>query len=260
MKACTIFRTLIILFCLFNCYQVKSQSKYSPKYLREDDKSFKALAKEMTPEGWIRFNEKSNIKRTDFFEKFGKNIGISKGYEMKKVRDVQMDGIRHETYQLFLNGIIVEGIQYSLHSQKELVHLARGKMVENLQIDNSKALKETDLFDLTVKELKEKPEKYKKNKPKGELVVMRENADDFDANNFKLAYKFPMIVGDSSLAEHREIYTDATTGKVIDSKQTRHGCFSNSHKSDRLVYSNTNNLQYPPPLLNSSDCCFSFFL
>lgn len=42
------------------------QTKYLPKYLQEDDKAFKAIAKRMTPTGWIEFDENAKIARDSF--------------------------------------------------------------------------------------------------------------------------------------------------------------------------------------------------
>jgi hypothetical protein len=74
---------MVLWVCLLASTLANAQSKYNPKYLREDDKVIKAIAKEADPDGWIRLKENANIKREEFFEKLGKNIGLQKDYSLK---------------------------------------------------------------------------------------------------------------------------------------------------------------------------------
>jgi hypothetical protein len=59
---------MVLWVCLLASTLANAQSKYNPKYLREDDKVIKAIAKEATQDGWIRLKDNVNIKRDDFFE------------------------------------------------------------------------------------------------------------------------------------------------------------------------------------------------
>ena len=165
-----------------------AQDQYKPKYLRDNDKELNAIAKQLTPEGWIELKENANVKRTEFFSRFGIKLGMDKDYEMKRIRDVlDRNGNRHEIYQLYYKGIMVEGVQFGLHSKKELLYLTHGKMVENLQHEPNKAMKESDAFDATIKHLKHAPAKYANEKPQGELIIAMQNIEDFTKKKFSFS-------------------------------------------------------------------------
>lgn len=60
--------------------------KFSPKYIREDNRSFKALTKTATPDGWIEFKAEAKVAADNFFTVHGNAIGLSEGYQMKLPR------------------------------------------------------------------------------------------------------------------------------------------------------------------------------
>jgi putative transposase len=92
---------MVLWVCLLASTLANAQSKYNPKYLREDDKVIKAIAKEATQDGWIRLKDNANIKKEEFFAKLGKNIGIGKDYEMRKVKDLLPDAKEPFSYLEF---------------------------------------------------------------------------------------------------------------------------------------------------------------
>jgi hypothetical protein len=48
--------------------------KFNPKYLREDNKSFKSLTKSATPDGWLEFKTEAKIPVDNFFTLHGNTI------------------------------------------------------------------------------------------------------------------------------------------------------------------------------------------
>ena len=105
MKKTQIFSSLLVI--LLATLPIFGQ-KYDAKYLRKEDKELKALTREMTPEGWIYFKKEAEVKRETFFEKLGKNLGMDKDYEMRKIKDIlDKNGIRHENYQLYYKGAAI---------------------------------------------------------------------------------------------------------------------------------------------------------
>lgn len=94
--------------------------KYTPKYLRENDKALLALTSNATSYGWLEFSQDKDaevVKPDNFFERFGKTLGLGEGYQMKLTQDeTDFRQIRHQKYQLFYKNLRVEGVEYSLRA------------------------------------------------------------------------------------------------------------------------------------------------
>lgn len=57
---------------------VFAQTKFKPKYLREDNKAFRDMIRNASDDGWIEFRrDKPKINPNTFFDKFAKNIRLS---------------------------------------------------------------------------------------------------------------------------------------------------------------------------------------
>ncbi|WP_157585680.1 hypothetical protein [Runella zeae] len=50
--------------------------KFNPKYLREDNRSFKALTKTATPDGWIEFKKEARINPNTFFKDYANSLEL----------------------------------------------------------------------------------------------------------------------------------------------------------------------------------------
>ncbi len=111
-------------------YSVVAQDKYQPKYLREDNKAFRDLTTYTSESGWIEFRRDiAGVEATSFFDKFGKNLGLSEDYQMRLTQDeTDPKENRHRRYQLFWRNIPVEGSEFTLHSRKDQLTVAQGRV------------------------------------------------------------------------------------------------------------------------------------
>jgi hypothetical protein len=245
-------KTLFFLLAMGFGMVAVAQTKYNPKYMQIEDKALRAVAKRMTPTGWIEFDEKAQVKRDDFFEKYGKAIGLQKDYSLKSESDIldQM-GYRHELYQLYYQNIKVEGVQYSLHSKKGIVTLAHGRIIDFVKADLNKVLKQDKLWQELGKHVKYKAEKYEKKKPEAEMVItMKDESDYTAADNFSLAYKLNMeVLDERGDAKNHDVYLNAETGDLIKKNDLERGCF---HQNPNWSPLKAENQQSPPLVLHSS--------
>ena len=182
--------------------------KYRPKYLREDDKAFRALTSYTSENGWIEFRRDiTGVEATSFFDKFGKNLGLSDGYKMQLTQDeTDPKENRHRRYQLLWRNIPVEGSEFTLHSRKDQLTTAQGRVVEALTIDVSKPIIETQALAkaLTDQKLTVNDFKGDAKLPKGTLLLTSMDGD-FVNSSYRLAYTFDVY----GKGEPLKIYVDA---------------------------------------------------
>ncbi len=121
-----------------------AQGKYQPKYLREDNKEFKNLTEKSTDNGWIEFKKEPKVSHNNFFKNYASSLGLDKDYDFRATKD-ETDPFhkRHQRFQLYYKNILVEGVEFTLHSQDDILTLGHGKIPEGLDNDVSKPMPES---------------------------------------------------------------------------------------------------------------------
>jgi Zn-dependent metalloprotease len=202
--------------------------KYQPKYLREDNKEFKAITSRTTDNGWITFKKEAKLNPNTFFKDYATSLGLDKDYDFKTTKDEtdpSVDkGIRHQQFQLHYKNIPVEGVEFTLHSVDGILTLAHGRIPEGLYADISKPMAESKALDFALANIKvtiDDLNKKGRKKPQGELLLAR-LSDDVVKTNFKLCYAFD-IYGNETLNAFK-IYVDAATGEVTKKVSLIHNC------------------------------------
>ncbi|TAE30613.1 MAG: hypothetical protein EAZ91_09780 [Cytophagales bacterium] len=129
-----------------------AQGKYKPKYLREQNKAFLKLTRFTTDHGLILFRQDtSGVNPETFFDQFSTTLGLNKHYRFKAEKDETDDKqLRHRRYQLFFKNIPVEGVEYLLHSKGNRMESANGRIVEDLDLDVDKPMKEKDALEFAL--------------------------------------------------------------------------------------------------------------
>ena len=208
--------------------------KYAPKYLRENDKSFLQLTSRATDNGWIEFRQDKDaeaIKPETFFSRFGKNVGLNDGYQMKLVKDeTDFRQIRHQHFLLYYKDVRVEGAEYALHSRNGRLELAHGRIVENLAVDVSKAIPEQQALAKTLADQKIQIETAKSTElPKGELLLAR-LGDEAVSESYTLCYVFEvrpekLSAKKTDYIEPKLMYVNAATGQIARRVPLIQNCF-----------------------------------
>lgn len=193
-----------------------AQSRYNPKYLREDNKAFRKLTRFTTESGLILFRKDTvGINPETFFDQFSNTLGLNKHYRFKAVKDeTDEKQIRHRRYQLFFKNIPVEGVEYLLHSKGNRMESANGRIVEDLDIDIDKPMPEKQALDYALADQKLTADAFKgKEKlPKGDLVIAA-ISDDFVRENFRLCYAFD--IQHETVKDPVRLYVDAQSGAIV---------------------------------------------
>ncbi len=216
---------------------VFGQTKYQPKYLRENNGAFRALTSYVSESGWIEFRPGAEPVEPDaFFKRFGETIGLGNEYEMRLVSDeTDFKEIRHQKYQLYYQNIRVEHVQYYLHSKHKRLQIADGRVVENLNVDVSKPIAEKQAMEVALADQKWAINQHKSSEklPKGELLIARIGSE-FVRESFQFCYAFDVTSDDlanskEKFAEPFRIYVDAFSGKVLKRYPLSQKCFHAEH-------------------------------
>jgi hypothetical protein len=235
--------------------QQKPQEKYKPKYLRDNDTTFRAFASYLSETGFIRFNkDKEPLDPNLFFDKFGANIGLGKHYQMRLIRDnTDEQGMRHRRYQLYYKNIRVEDTDYSLHSVGKRLLVADGSMVDALDIDVSKPMSENRAmsYALANQKLDERLFRGQDKLPKGELVLANVGGEVV-GSSYQFCYIFNIRKEDIELPKGASstpvrLYVHAESGAVVRSIPLVHNCFDAAH-SGHDGNAPSNSKQAPPAL------------
>jgi Zn-dependent metalloprotease len=200
--------------------------------------------KEVTPNGWIKYNKDSKITAENIFKVHKNKMGLTDGDEIKLVSQEADKTFRmHLKYKQFFKGIPIEGTDYTLHLVKGQLDLSHGRLVEDVdfdikeKVDEKKALElalksiNTKVFAWEKKEWEDKLKELKGDKkatflPVGEKVITKKNKDVFTKDNFALAWKF--LIETAEPKNTYEVYVDANTGEVITSRETKMECFASA--------------------------------
>jgi Zn-dependent metalloprotease len=220
--------------------RVLSQDNYQPKYLREDNKSFKELTEKTTDNGWIEFKKGAKVSHNSFFKNYASSLGLDKDYDFKPLKD-ETDNLkkRHQRFQLYYKNTLVEGVEFTLHSQDDVLTLGHGKIPEGLDHDISKPMPEPKALDLALADMKVTLADLKKldrKKPNGTLLLTK-ISDEVVKANFRLCYVFD-VYGNETLNAFK-VYIDATTGEIVKKVSLIRSCFANHKKQSIEPIPNT---------------------
>ncbi len=210
-----------------------SQTKYQPKYLRQDDKVFNDLTIRTDNSGWIEFKKTARINPNTFFKDFATNLGLGQHYAFKATKDeTDKQYMQHQRFQLFYKNIPIEGVEYLLHSGPDgILTLAHGRIPENMDFDVTKSMPEPKALDLALANMKvtlADLKKLERKKPDGTLLLAR-MGDETVNTNFKLCWTFD-VYGNETLNAFK-VYIDANSGEVIKKSPLFRTCFGHNHSS-----------------------------
>ncbi len=231
-------KTCLFCFCIIICgINTCFSQKYNPKYLRENDKALLSITSSVTNNGWIEFRRDKGteaINPDTFFERFGKNLGLGGGYQMRLLKDeTDFREIRHQRYELYYKNIRVESVEYSLHSRDKRLEIAHGRIVEDLVLDVDKPMSERKALEFALSDLKLSLDDVKgKDLPKGELLIAR-LGEEVVSQNFRLCYAFDIRIGGlerkEGYSEPQRVYVDAATGQIVRRDPLTLRCFNAIH-------------------------------
>ncbi len=193
---------------------------------------------------WHTFYDQPSGSLNSFFEKHGKELGLSDNSTMKLV-DSQTDelGIVHQTYQQMYAGIPVYAGIMKLHQRGSKV-TANGKIHQNLNLSTSSGLTSEEAIQSALHQLR--AEKYAWQSVSNEMLLQRisKNPDTTNypspvlmvlpsENDFKLVWEMKIL----ALTPHfeRQIFVDAQSGEIVDSIELT--CTHNSIGSGTTRYS-----------------------
>ena len=107
---------IFFLICLIYGGERVFAQKYQPKYIREDNREFKSLTTQVTPNGWIEFKKEAKLNTNTFFKDYANSLGLGQHYDFKSLKDeTDTKSIRHQRFQLHYKNIPVEGAEFGLH-------------------------------------------------------------------------------------------------------------------------------------------------
>ncbi len=91
---------LITIFIIYGKELLFGQDRYQPKYLREDNKTFKDLTEKTNDNGWIEFKKDAKVSHNNFFKNYATSLGLDKDYDFKATKD-ETDNFkkRHQRFQ-----------------------------------------------------------------------------------------------------------------------------------------------------------------
>ena len=223
-----------------------AQDKFHPKYLNKKDDPLTRDAKTLTQNGWIELKEETSVAPDQFFERYGASLGLTLNPKLTLQRiksEADTKGVDHQRFQVYYDNIVVEGMEYSLHSRDNKVQWARGRIVSEIEINIKEVLSEQEALQAALKELGIEAQRYEKEKPQNQLVIAQASFNDYSLDNYKLTYKF--LLTSTKPFDIFHAYVDAKTGRVLRKITTIQNCFA-PHALD------------PSPLLtseiHSNDC------
>lgn len=249
-------KVTFVLFLFFTAIFASAQDKYIPKYLTEKDDPLVKDAKSLTQNGWIELKAETSVAPDQFFERYAASLGLMANPHLKLERfssETSQKGEEHQRYQLYYDGIKVEGLEFLLHAREGKVRSACGKIVSELEINTESRLSEAEAFESTQKAFGMVGSSDDKERLVGELLIARVDIEDFSPKSFVLVYKFMMNIPKETSAF--DVYVDAKTGKVLKQIPTAYRCFSplDGHESfditkpeDGQATGKAQNLNQPP--------------
>lgn len=261
-------KILILQLILLLSFQSLSQI---PKFIREKDKDLLASIKEVSQNGWIKYNKGSIITAKNIFKENKAKFGLTDSDELRLFsEEADKTGRMHLRYKQYFKGIPVEGSDYTLHLVKGELDLSHGRVIEDFNFDVKEKLNEIKALEIAKQsintkmfawdnkewETKLKEEKGDKNAtflPKGEIVIVKGDKEEFVKENYYLAWKFSIQT--STPKNKFIVYVDANTGKLIRLKEDKTSCFG----SDKNEISEDSKLMKGERHLNIPSSNYSIF-
>ena len=200
----------------------------------------------------ITFKENSSYKTTDSKQIFQEQLGLkqNQNYNLLKT-ETDQQGLTHQKYQLFQQGIKVEYGTYTLHSKNGKISSMSGEFYDSKNSKTSASISAKDALSKAIaytgasnymwdNVAEAKFMNYQK--PVGELVFLPNMAEQgltSAKNDLKLAYKFDIYA--TAPLSRGDLYIDANTGEVLYYNATiKHlGKFAHGHNSGS-VHKNEN--------------------
>lgn len=212
--------------------------------MRQDDKTFKDLTTQATENGWIEFKKEAKLNSNNFFKDYATSLGLGQHYDFKPLKEeTDNKQIRHQRFQLYYKNIMVEGVEFTLHSQNDVLELGHGKIPEGLEQDVTKPMPESKALEFALAHMKVTLDDLKKpdrKKPEGTLLLAR-LSDEVVKSSFKLCYTFD-IYGNETLNAFK-IYVDASTGEVVKKISLIHSYFSPMSTTTKPTHSSVESLK-----------------
>lgn len=213
--------------------------KYTPKYLRENDKSLLQYTSRATDDGWLEFNAQAEpLEAKSFSTRFAKSLGLQDGYQLRLVKDkTDIKETRHQHYQLYWKNALVENGHLSLHSRKGNLTAAHSRIIDGLDIATDKAIPEIQALSIALADRKLTLADTQDKKPKSELVLTSVN-NSYQKESYRLAYFFDIYNSGKGtigkiFSEPERIYVDAVSGIIIKRVSLIESCFSNDKASSK---------------------------
>jgi len=165
-----------------------------------------------------------NVERTNIYLRIIR-------MNLKKIQIDDGDGNIVYRYQQYYKGIIVEGAMYVLHTKKGNIELAHGDIIEGLNFNVEKIIREEDALNIALKavnaekfawedeilekDLREDTEDSSATYyPKGRLVITKlPFVKELSKDNFRLAFQFDIKTKIPD--DYRSVWIDAFSGDVI---------------------------------------------
>ncbi len=219
-------------------YAQSGLTKFKPKYLRENNRAFQELTYYASDNGWLEFRQDiAPIEADKFFSKYAKDLSVKDDYQFRPLKDkTDRERNRHQHYQLYYQGVLVEGALYALHSRNGLLTTAHGRIPDDLTLDVGKPMQEKLALGIALADRKLTTDDFKGDAklPKGELVLTSIDGD-LIGSSFRLAYYFDF--SGKQPADFVRVYVDATVGTVLKRDPLLDACFGHPDHTHTDGYS-----------------------
>ena len=160
---------------------------------------------------FLRLNDNANVSITGQDQWLKNTLGLTSKHDLKiKSEEKDKLGTTHKKFQIYYNGIPVEGNYYTTHERKGKIISANGKYTIGKDISTKPEITEFSAFTNAKEYLKAKIyhwESLKTERPTGELVLLPSDS------SYTLAYKYD-IWADVPM-NRQYIYIDAIKGKFL---------------------------------------------
>ena len=212
--------------------------KFTPKYLRENDKSLLALTSRATDDGWLEFRSDAEpVAAVSFSTRFAKTLGLQDGYQLKLMNDkTDPKETRHQHYQLYWKNALVEGGHLSLHSRKGVLTAAHSRIIDGLDVATDKAIAERTALAAALTDQKVALANVEEKLLKSQLVLTSMDGN-YTKESYRLAYYFDVYSSKKTVLEATRVYVDATSGTVLKRYPLVNNCFAHDHVAKDLKHS-----------------------
>jgi bacillolysin len=228
-----------LLLCLFVFLQVVVvYSQETPTFVNPDNPFVIQNASRVEAGGYIYLRENSNIQPGFYVSNYKIFTGLSDLDQLVLVKSDQSDdGVMHNEYAQYYNGLRVEGAYLFEHVRDGKVMLINGTLVEQIALPTQIAVLEQEALrkalaylnsetyawqdasmETLLKEEEENPDAT--HYPKGNLLVGLVNDLKPVKENYRSVWAFEIVSKQPSFAV--QVYVDAISGQIIRKHSLRH--------------------------------------